>query len=68
MIFTTELIAVCGQIFTLIFGSSGEGGTTGFVGYVSQNPILLLPVGIGLVGAVAGLFRRMTRIGGRSRR
>lgn len=65
----TELIGVCSQIFGLIFGTgSGENATTGFVGYVSNNPILLLPVGIGLVGAVAGLFRRMTRIGGRSRR
>ena len=61
----TELLSVVSTIWTAIFGGTGEGATAGFISMALNQPILLVPIGFGFAGAVVGLFRRMTRIGGR---
>lgn len=61
----TELLSVVSTIWTAIFGGSGEGASAGFISMALNQPILLVPIGFGFAGAVVGLFRRMTRIGGR---
>lgn len=42
--------------------------TTTFLGTVTDSPILILPIVIGFAGAIVGLVRRMTKIGGGRRR
>ena len=61
----TELLSVVSIIWTAIFGGSGEGASAGFISMALNQPILLVPIGFGFAGAVVGLFRRMTSIGGR---
>lgn len=61
----SELLSVVSTIWTAIFGGSGEGASSGFISMALNQPILLVPIGFGFAGAVVGLFRRMTRIGGR---
>lgn len=42
--------------------------TTAFLGTVTDSPILVLPIAVGFGGAIVGLVRRMTKIGGGRRR
>lgn len=61
----SQLLTVVTTIWEAIFGGSGEGASAGFISMALNQPILLVPIGFGFAGAVVGLFRRMTRIGGR---
>lgn len=61
----SQLLSVVSTIWQAIFGSTGEGSTAGFISMALNQPILLVPIGFGFAGGVVGLFRRMTRIGGR---
>lgn len=61
-----ELLTVVSNIWSALFGGgTGDSATTGFIGMAIRQPILLIPIGFGFAGGIVGLFRRMTRIGGR---
>lgn len=56
-----------GTGFTAAIGEVWQQTTT-FLGTVTDSPILVLPIVIGFAGAIVGLVRRMTKIGGGRRR
>lgn len=43
------------------------GELTNAVGFATANPIVVVPVGFGIVGAAIGCFKRAVRVGGRRR-
>lgn len=55
----TEMLGVVTQVWT---------AATGYITTATSQPILFIPLAFGFAGATVGLFRRMTRLGGRSRR
>lgn len=59
----TNIITTIGTIVTAGFGWLGTAFTT-----AASHTEMYIPLGIGIVGAAVGLFKRSTRIGGRSRR
>lgn len=59
----TNIITTIGTIVTAGFGWLGTAFTT-----AATHTEMYIPLGIGIVGAAVGLFKRSTRIGGRSRR
>ena len=52
-----------GAIVTAAFGWLGTAFTT-----ASSHTEMYIPLGIGVVGAAIGLFKRSVRVGGRSRK
>ena len=55
----TAMLGVVTQVWT---------AATDYIGTATDQPILFIPLAFGFAGATVGLFRRMTRLGGRSRR
>lgn len=43
------------------------GELTNAVTFATANPIVVVPVGFGIVGAAIGCFKRAVRVGGRRR-
>lgn len=39
-----------------------------YITTATEEPVLLIPLAFGFAGATVGLFKRMTRLGGRGRR
>lgn len=39
-----------------------------YITLATGQPVLLIPLAFGFAGATVGLFKRMTRLGGRSRK
>ena len=57
---TTNLLTVLGNVLTAVWGWFGD-----VIDLAGDQPILLIPAGIGVAGALIGLFKRAVRVGGR---
>lgn len=57
---TTNLLTVLGNVLTSVWGWFGD-----VIDLAGDQPILLIPAGIGVAGALIGLFKRAVRVGGR---
>ena len=60
---TTNLLTTLGSVLTDIWG-----WLTSVITLAGNQPILLVPCGIGVAGALVGLFKRSVKVGGRGRR
>lgn len=56
------ILTTIGTIVTAAFGWLGTAFTT-----ATTHTEMYIPLGIGVVGAAIGLFRRSTRVGGKRR-
>ena len=56
----TNLLTVLGNVLTSVWGWFGD-----VIDLAGDQPILLIPAGIGVAGALIGLFKRAVRVGGR---
>lgn len=57
---TTNLLTVLGNVLTSVWGWFGD-----VIDLAGSQPIMLIPAGIGVAGALIGLFKRTVRVGGR---
>lgn len=59
---TTNLLTTLGTVLDSVWDWMGD-----VIDLAGSQPILLIPVGIGVSGAIVGLFKRTVRVGGRRR-
>lgn len=64
-----NLLTVVSAIWTqIVGGGSGADATTGLVGIISDNPLLLIPLGGAFASLIIGLTMKLMGIRRRSRR
>lgn len=59
---TTNLLTTLGTVLDEVWTWFGE-----VIDLAGSQPILLVPAGVGVAGAMIGLFKRTVRVGGRRR-
>lgn len=59
---TTNLLTTLGTVLTDVWSWFGD-----VIDLAGAQPVLLIPLGIGVAGSMIGLFKRAVRVGGRRR-